>query len=162
MFLYFLIYMQGRLLILIIATPLRIGITVEHCGEKYKIIHHEKPHTNFARHYIIRSLQTGQIQKVYRHEIFEISSSNQPPTAAVSSIGTATEMDTEMEQSQSDNELLDVEIEESDAVPENPNPTSRFKAVPSAEVLDSIAMARTEPTTNRQTTWGVKLFRGAY
>lgn len=36
----------------------------------------------------------------------------------------------------------------------------RFKPVPSQQKIDTIAMARTEQTTNRQTTWGVKLFRG--
>jgi len=32
------------------ATPMQIGLTVEHNDEKYKIINHEKPYANFARH----------------------------------------------------------------------------------------------------------------
>jgi len=29
---------------------MQIGLTVEHNDEKYKIINHEKPYANFARH----------------------------------------------------------------------------------------------------------------
>jgi hypothetical protein len=54
------------------ATPMQIGLTVEHKDEKYKIINHEKPYANFATHYIIQSMETGEIKTVYRHQIFEI------------------------------------------------------------------------------------------
>jgi hypothetical protein len=47
------------------------GVTV-HKDEKYKIINHEKPYANFARHDIIQSMETGEIKTVYRHQIFEI------------------------------------------------------------------------------------------
>ena len=53
------------------ATPMQIGLTVEHKGEQYKIINHEKPYANFATH-IIQSMETGEIKTVYRHQIFEI------------------------------------------------------------------------------------------
>ena len=46
------------------ATPMQIGLTVEHNDEKYKIINHEKPYANFARHYIIQSMETGEIKTV--------------------------------------------------------------------------------------------------
>ena len=52
------------------ATPMQIGLTVEHNDEKYKIINHEKPCVNFARHYIIQSMETDEIKTVYRHHIF--------------------------------------------------------------------------------------------
>jgi hypothetical protein len=65
-----------------------------------------------------------------------------------------------MEQSQSDIDLLDVEIEENPAPPSVVNVKPRFKSAPSDETLDVIAKARTEVTTNRQTNWGVKLFQG--
>ena len=65
-----------------------------------------------------------------------------------------------MEQSQSDIDLLDVEIEENPAPPSVVNVKPRFKSAPSDETLDVIAKARTEVTTNRQTNRGVKLFQG--
>ncbi|VDH92651.1 Hypothetical predicted protein [Mytilus galloprovincialis] len=53
------------------------------------------------------------------------------------------------------NKILEVE----ESVPLEPI-KMRFIPVPSQQKIDTIAMARTEQTTNRQTTWGVKLFRG--
>jgi hypothetical protein len=55
------------------ATPMQIGLTVEHKDEKYKIINHEKPCANFARHYIIQSMKTGEIKTVYRQQILKFS-----------------------------------------------------------------------------------------
>jgi hypothetical protein len=53
------------------ATPtMQIGLTIEHKDEKYKIINHEKPYANFARHYTIQSMETGEIKTVYRHRCF--------------------------------------------------------------------------------------------
>jgi hypothetical protein len=128
-------------------------LTVEHKDEKYKIINHEKPYANFARHYIIQSMETGEIRTVYRHQIFEI----QPDS--VSDLRPSEE-DELMKQSQSDIDLLDVQIEENTAPPSVVNVKPRFKSAPSDETLDVIAKARTEVTTNRQTNWGVKLFQG--
>jgi hypothetical protein len=48
-----------------------------------------------------------------------------------------------MEQSQSDIDLLDVEIEENPAPPSVVNVKPRFKSAPSDETLDVIAKART-------------------
>ena len=65
-----------------------------------------------------------------------------------------------MELSQSEIDLLDVEIEENPAPPSVVNVKPRFKSATSDGTLDVIAKARTEVTTNRQTNWGVKLFQG--
>ena len=51
------------------------------------------------------------------------------------------------------------QIEEDTASTEPP--PKRFKLCPTNEVLDQIANARTETTTDKQTARGVKLFRGS-
>jgi hypothetical protein len=56
----------------VLALAMQIGLTLEHKDEKYKIINHEKLYANFARHYIIQSMETGEIKTVYRHQIFKI------------------------------------------------------------------------------------------
>ena len=137
------------------ATPIQIGLTVEHKDEKYKIINHEKPYGNFARHYIIQFMETDEIKTAYWHHIFEIQ-----PDSVSDLRPSVSEEDELMEQSQSDIDLLDVEIEENPAPPSVVNVKLRFKSAPSDETLDVIAKARTEVTTNRQTNWGVKLFQG--
>ncbi|CAC5414118.1 unnamed protein product [Mytilus coruscus] len=113
------------------ATPLQIGITVEHCGEKYRLVNHEKPNPNFARHYIIQSFSTGVVKKAFRHELYEIP--------ALSSTITTKPVVSEPEEhfSQSDNELFDVEIETEPPhyQPINPtNKTVRFKSAPTEEM----------------------------
>ena len=128
---------------------MHIGLTVEHKNEKYKIINHEKPYANFARHYIIQSMETGDIKTVYRHQIFV---SDLRPSVS--------EEDELMELSQSDIDFLDAEIEENPAPPSVVNVKPRIKSAPSDETLDFIAKARTEVTTNRQTNWCVKVFQG--
>ena len=128
---------------------MHIGLTVEHKDEKYKIINHEKPYANFARHYIIQSMETGDIKTVYRHQIFV---SDLRPSVS--------EEDELMELSQSDIDFLDAEIEENPAPPSVVNVKPRIKSAPSDETLDFIAKARTEVTTNRQTNWCVKVFQG--
>ena len=134
---------------------MHIGLTVEHKDEKYKIINHEKPYANFARHYIIQSMETGDIKTVYRHQIFEIQ-----PDSVSDLRPSVSEEDELMELSQSDIDFLDAEIEENPAPPSVVNVKPRIKSAPSDETLDFIAKARTEVTTNRQTNWGVKLFQG--
>lgn len=146
-------------------SPLKIGANVEHKGFHYKIIDHQKP-PNYVSQYLIQSLNSGHIIKVFRHEIFLLDS---VPTNTNSSF------DLE-ELSQSDTEILELNLEqllqESDtcnnsAPAANTVPsvtilpsTSRFKATPTATELDTISEARTENTTDKQTAWGVKLFRG--
>ena len=98
-------------------------------------------------------METGEIRTVYRHQIFEI----QPDS--VSDLRPSEE-DELMKQSQSDIDLLDVQIEENTAPPSVVNVKPRIKSAPSDETLDFIAKARTEVITNRQTNWGVKLFQG--
>ncbi|CAC5381730.1 unnamed protein product [Mytilus coruscus] len=43
---------------------------------------------------------------------------------------------------------------------EPPAKKPRFKELPSKEEIEKLALARTEPRTNQQTVWGVKLLRG--
>lgn len=97
-------------------------------------------------------METGEIKAVYRHQIFEI----QPDSAN----DLRPSVSEEGELSQSDIDLLDVEIEENPAPPSVVNIKPRFKSAPSDETLDFIAKARTEVTTNRQTNWGAKLSQG--
>jgi len=145
-------------------SPLKIGVKVEHKGFHYKIIDHQKP-PNYVSQYLIQSLNSGNIIKVFRHEMFLVDS---VPTNINSSTFDLEEL------SQSDTEILELNLEqllqESDnnSAPVNtvpsvtmlPSSTSRFKATPTARELNTISEARTEKVTNKQTAWGVKLFRG--
>lgn len=175
-------------------SPINIGTKVEHNGRFFKIVNHQKP-DKYARQYIIQSFETGQIHKVFRHEIFQVPVAVGIPSTffktqnvslvipATSTCTTATQAQSEPmfdseKLSQSDEEMLELEfdlevpthndedlndlnkiLEVEESAPLEPI-KMRFKPVPSQQKIDTIAMARTEQTTNRQTTWGVKLFRG--
>ena len=71
------------------ATPMQIGLRVEHNDEKYKIINHEKPYANFARHYIMNMFQNVTISggnltfnsptTVIHDKVFDIMFDNSAP-----------------------------------------------------------------------------------
>ncbi|CAG2233869.1 unnamed protein product [Mytilus edulis] len=112
-------------------SPLKIGLRVDYKGASYKITDHFMEQ-NAVRQYIIQSMADGGTKRVFRHEICD---------ARVSSVFSNLTEDTifnfeNNEQSQSDEEL------------------------PSKEEIEKLALARTEPRTNQQTLWGVKLLRG--
>ena len=44
-------------------SPIKIGTKVEHQGRLFKIVNHEKPNPNFARHYIIQAFDDGERKK---------------------------------------------------------------------------------------------------
>ncbi|CAC5421278.1 unnamed protein product [Mytilus coruscus] len=138
-------------------SPLKIGLKVDYKGASYKITDHFMEH-NAVRQYIIQSMADGGTKRVFRHEICD---------ARVSSSFSKLTEDTifnfeNNEQSQSDEELsqIDEDLTAKCINQEPPSKKPRFKELPSKEEIEKLALARTEPRTNQQTVWGVKLLRG--
>ncbi|CAG2240488.1 unnamed protein product [Mytilus edulis] len=138
-------------------SPLKIGLRVDYKGASYKITDHFIEQ-NAVRQYIIQSMADGGTKRVFRHEICD---------ARVSSVFSNLTEDTifnfeNNEQSQSDEELsqIDEDLTANCINQEPPAKKPRFKELPSKEEIEKLALARTEPRTNQQTLWGVKLLRG--
>ncbi|CAG2246159.1 unnamed protein product [Mytilus edulis] len=138
-------------------SPLKIGLRVDYKGASYKITDHLMEQ-NAVRQYIIQSMADGGTKRVFRHEICD---------ARVSSVFSNLTEDTifnfeNNEQSQSDEELsqIDEDLTANCINQEPPAKKPRFKELPSKEEIEKLALARTEPRTNQQTLWGVKLLRG--
>ncbi|CAG2215768.1 unnamed protein product [Mytilus edulis] len=138
-------------------SPLKIGLRVDYKGASYKITDHFMEQ-NAVRQYIIQSMADGGTKRVFRHEICD---------ARVSSVFSNLTEDTifnfeNNEQSQSDEELsqIDEDLTANCINQEPPAKKPRFKELPSKEEIEKLALARTEPRTNQQTLWGVKLLRG--
>ncbi|CAC5411668.1 unnamed protein product [Mytilus coruscus] len=117
-------------------SPLKIGLKVDYKGASYKITDHFMEH-NAVRQYIIQSMADGGTKRVFRHEICDA-------------------------RSQSDEELsqIDEDLTAKCINQEPPSKKPRFKELPSKEEIEKLALARTEPRTNQQTVWGVKILRG--
>ncbi|CAC5397475.1 unnamed protein product [Mytilus coruscus] len=138
-------------------SPLKIGLKVDYKGASYKITDHFMEH-NAVRQYIIQSMADGGTKRVFRHEICD---------ARVSSSFSKLTEDTifnfeNNERSQSDEELsqIDEDLTAKCINQEPPSKKPRFKELPSKEEIEKLALARTEPRSNQQTVWGVKLLRG--
>jgi len=113
-------------------SPLKIGTFVDYKGERFRIVNFEKPCPNFAAHYIIQSVQNGNVLKAFKHELCQCDLVHL--------------LDDFQNASQSDEELANLDVEDSI----NP-PQKRFKSTPTECDLDKIAQARTERTTDKQT-----------
>ena len=50
-------------------SPLKIDSLVQLNNELFKIVSYDKPYTQFAGHYTIQSLETGQVLKAFKHEL---------------------------------------------------------------------------------------------
>ena len=85
-------------------SSLKIGLLVEHKSSTYKIIDNFKE--PYARKYVIQSVTTGATKIVFRHEICEVSISS-----AFFKLTEETIFNVEKD-SQSDDEMLDVDIPE--------------------------------------------------
>ena len=86
------------------ASPLEIGLKVDHRGTYYKIIdHYHEP--NSVIKYIIQSFTTGETKRVFRHEICEASVSS-----FWSKLTDETIFQFEKENSQSDDDLSQIDI----------------------------------------------------
>jgi hypothetical protein len=46
-----------------------IGSLVQHNNKVFTIVSYDKPYTQFAGHYTIQSLETGQVLKAFKHEL---------------------------------------------------------------------------------------------
>ncbi|CAG2192577.1 unnamed protein product [Mytilus edulis] len=117
-------------------SPLKIGLRVDYKGASYKITDHFMEQ-NAVRQYIIQSMADGGTKRFFRQKKSDA-------------------------RSQSDEELsqIDEDLTANCINQEPPAKKPRFKELPSKEEIEKLALARTEPRTNQQTLWGVKLLRG--
>ena len=120
----------------------QIGTLVEIEGESFKIVNYEKPYEHFAGHYTIQSLQTGWVVKDFKHQLCQSEPVN---------------VHDFLQDSQSYQELSNLEVEPDKGSTDPPQ--KRFKSCSETE-LDKISQARNEKHTDKQTAWGIKLFRG--
>ena len=54
-------------------SSLKIGSLIQLNNEVFKIVNSDKSYTQFAGHYTIQSLETGQILKAFKHELVDIA-----------------------------------------------------------------------------------------
>lgn len=123
--------------------PLPIGERFYYKSERVQIIDYHQPDRTFARQYVIASLVTGEIRRVFRNELLQRPI--YPPSSPTPD--------------NAEQQLQLILSEEMDDIPTESTQTERF-ATSSEENLRELENARMEATTVKQTTWAVKLFKG--